>query len=68
VTEPNSICKSETGWMVYQQPAEVAPINDLRPHEIGKVECWCNPFMDGEVLVHNAMDKREEYEHGKPYQ
>ena len=47
------------GWTVYNSPAEVAPINDLRPHEIGKIECWCNPFMDGEVLVHNALDGRE---------
>jgi hypothetical protein len=53
------------GWTVYKQPAEVAPINDLKPHEIGKIECWCNPFMDGDVLVHNAMDKREKtYEQG----
>lgn len=61
----NSICKSDTGWTVYEQPAEVAPINDLRPHEIGKVECWCNPYMDGDVLVHNAMDEREIYERGE---
>lgn len=47
------------GWTVYNALPEVAPINDLRPHEIGKVECWCNPFMDGDVLVHNALDRRE---------
>lgn len=53
------------GWTVYNSPSEVAPINDLRPHEIGKVECWCNPFMDGDVLVHNALDNRENtYEKG----
>ena len=53
------------GWTVYNTPPEVAPVNDLRPHEIGKVECWCNPFMDGDVLVHNALDGREKtYEKG----
>ena len=50
------------GWHVYNFLPEVAPINDLKPHEIGKVECWCNPFMDGDVLVHNAMDGRKAFE------
>jgi hypothetical protein len=51
------------GWQVYKMPSEVAPINDLKPHEIGG-ECWCNPFMDGDVIVHNALDRRE-YTHEK---
>lgn len=56
---------SLNGWAIYRCPSEVAPIHDLRPHEIGKVECWCKPFMDGDVLVHNALDGREHtYEKG----
>lgn len=55
----------ENGWAVYNSAPEVAPINDLKPHEIGKIECWCNPYMEGNVLVHNALDGRENtYEKG----
>ncbi len=53
------------GWQVYKMPDEVAPINDIKPHEIGKIECWCNPYIDGDILVHNSMDEREQYERGE---
>ena len=42
----------------------VSPIDDLRPHEKSET-CWCHPFRDCEVIVHNSMDRREEYERGR---
>lgn len=42
----------------------VWPSRDLKPHETSK-ECWCRPFDDDGVTVHNAMDQREQYERGR---
>lgn len=42
----------------------VVPINDLREHQ-ESIECWCRPIIDGDVVVHNSMDRREEYENGR---
>jgi len=53
------------GWEAFSDPAEVMPIADLRPHLFGE-ECWCVPTWDEYVLVHHSMDKREEYEQGRP--
>lgn len=53
---------TNSGWQVYESFPEVAPINDLKPHEIGNFECWCHPCTDGDVIVHNAMDGREAFE------
>lgn len=52
------------GWTAYADPTEVVPNNDLMPH-ISGAGCWCKPKLDEEVLVHNSMDKREEYERGE---
>ena len=42
----------------------VYPIDDLREHEIS-VGCRCQPSEEGDgVVVHNSMDRREEYEAG----
>lgn len=46
-------------------PAHVIPVDDLKEHDADSETCWCRPFWDGEVLVHNAMDRREEYEQGR---
>lgn len=45
----------------------VYPVNDLREHETDGKPCWCNPRIeeDGMLIVHNSMDKREEYEQGR---
>ena len=43
------------------------PINDLRDHEESDT-CWCQPRRDEEdtaVVIHNSMDRREEYERGR---
>jgi hypothetical protein len=48
---------------VYLQ-MHVVPIDDLRPH-MSSPQCWCRPLDDDPELylyVHNALDKREEYE------
>ncbi len=48
-------------WHVY-------PINDLREHVTDGPNCWCNPTPDTEepnVMIHHAMDQREQYEEGR---
>jgi len=45
-------------------PACVYPLDDLRGHIPDAAACWCKPFMDDGILVHNAMDEREKYERG----
>ena len=47
-----------------QGERHVVPKDDLRPHS-ESLDCWCRPFMDGEVCVHNAMDHREHVERGE---
>ena len=42
----------------------VYPLDDLREH-ILKGKCWCHPFDDDGVTVHNSMDRREEFERGR---
>lgn len=45
----------------------VLPVNDLREH-VEEIDCWCRPRQDVDepaVIVHNSMDRREEYEEGK---
>jgi hypothetical protein len=49
-------------------PATVYPLNDFREHDPFTELCWCHPFWDGDVLVHNSMDRREEYENGRKMQ
>jgi hypothetical protein len=41
----------------------VFPVNDLREHEL-TLKCWCHPVLD-EIVTHNSMDRREEYERGE---
>lgn len=44
----------------------VIPINDLREHDEHGA-CWCRPtiYHDDAIVVHNSMDRREEYERGR---
>lgn len=49
-------------WGVFDK--HVIPLNDWREHEINP-DCWCNPFYDEEVIVHNSLDERELYERGE---
>lgn len=64
----------EFNWisaMVYEpddtRHFHIVPIGDLRDHEADPA-CWCSPTEDPDDLgiwVHNAMDRREEYERGR---
>ena len=44
----------------------VLPVDDMKPHEPGE-GCWCHPTWEDDVLVHHAMDKREDYENGRRF-
>ena len=49
-------------WLATSE--HVIPLNDLRPHQEAP-ECWCRPFDDDGIWVHNSMDKRELAERGE---
>lgn len=54
-------------WRVvetFDHTRHVIPTDDLKSHQ-PTAQCWCRPFDDEGVLVHNAMDKREEFERGR---
>lgn len=55
-----------TQWKAWETDTlpHVMPINDLRDHTLS-TDCWCRPFSDEGVIVHNSMDRREEYERGE---
>lgn len=45
----------------------VYPREDLRAHVLTE-GCWCCPVADAQepdVMIHNSMDRREEYEAGR---
>jgi hypothetical protein len=59
-----------SGWLAELNDKgipHVTPVDDLRPHDVDG-ECWCRPWMDDHVVVHNSMDRREEYERGRAMQ
>ena len=55
-------------WEVWERgdtgQRHVIPQDDLKPHDLINY-CWCNPVDDEGIIVHNSMDKREEYERGE---
>lgn len=55
-------------WAVIPEadgPYHVIPIWDMRNHTVSEA-CWCRPQRNEEgTLVHNSMDRREEYERGE---
>ncbi len=47
-------------------PYHVYPINDLREHSTDTDKpCWCKPREEDGIIVHNSMDRREEFETGE---
>lgn len=42
----------------------VLPIDDLKPHDEAAA-CWCRPFDEDGIWVHNSMDQREAFENGR---
>lgn len=55
-------------WGVYEADngRHVIPRGDLKPHRFHA--CWCRPFEEDGITVHNSMDKREIVERGYPAQ
>lgn len=50
-----------------KEEIHVLPVNDLRDHE-ETADCWCRPRREDDaygVIIHNSMDRREEYENGR---
>lgn len=43
----------------------VYPLNDLRDHITEGADCWCRPTIDGDLVIHNALDEREKIETGE---
>lgn len=55
---------SKTWLTVRGNGTHVIPLNDLREHEEA-VTCPCEPWMDGEIIIHNSWDGREITERAK---
>jgi hypothetical protein len=55
-----------SGWLaeLVDGVPHVSPVDDLRPHVVDG-PCWCSPTDDEGVIVHNSMDRREEFERGR---
>ena len=49
-----------TGWVVTTllDETHVTPIHDNREH-LDSTACWCSPFRDGSIVIHNSADGRE---------
>jgi len=50
-----------TDWQVVENARgemHVEPVADSREHEHDH-RCWCRPWLDESVWVHNAADKRK---------
>jgi hypothetical protein len=62
--ELNCVAERSTSWEVIEIDGthHVRPLDDLKPHE--DLDCWCKPFDDEGVCVHNALDRREFIERG----
>jgi len=51
-------------WMVLGSLPNMIPACDLRPHILGGA-CRCQPMDGDEIVSHNALDRREQYQqHG----
>lgn len=59
----------EHGWFIMGRTdiysEHLIPLNDCKNHRVD-CQCWCNPTLNDENRwVHNSVDGREEYEHGR---
>ena len=50
---------------VFNRQVHVIPVADLRPHNEEGIICWCEPEVEENIVVHHAMDEREQYETGE---
>lgn len=46
----------------YIGTVHVVPVDDVKEHKTDGSICWCGADDDGEVVVYNAADGREQYE------
>jgi len=46
----------------------IYPVEDLKPHDLEGDTCWCDPCVEDDLVIHNAMDERETYEQGRKLQ
>lgn len=46
----------------------IYPVEDLKPHDLEGDNCWCQPCVEEDLVIHNAMDERETYEQGRKLQ
>lgn len=55
----------QTGWYLtrFDDESHVSPRGDIREHVLSDT-CWCEPFYDEGVCVHNSLDEREKFELG----
>lgn len=57
-----------SGWYRASATAgdtHIVPLNDLKEHL--PANCWCRPTeAEPGLWSHNSMDRREEYENGRP--
>jgi hypothetical protein len=51
-------------WLAFDNPSEVIPLYDMKPHASGE-HCGCRPEWDDGILIHNAHDGREAFERGE---
>lgn len=73
MTDPE-VRAGASGWIQIQiqfgtlHREHIFPQDDYRPHELDETGCcWCKPAFDPHnpvILVHNAMDGREDFETG----
>lgn len=56
------------GWLTtwHGLLCHVVPEDDLREHDLS-TRCWCVPIRedDDAIWLHNALDRRDEYERGE---
>ena len=60
--------KAQTMHGLFPHRQHVYPVNDFRPHNTHSTKCWCNPTVNEYVVIHNALDGREDYEVGRKMQ
>lgn len=51
-------------WAVHRRSTGqlvVVPLDDLAEHVI-EGQCWCQPYEEDGVLIHNSADRREQRE------
>lgn len=42
----------------------VYPVNDTVEHDTESISCWCKPRIEenGQLVIHNSFDGREDFE------